>query len=83
MKFTVEADCTPEEARAFLGLPNVTPLNDHLVNEMKRRLDANVAMLQPEELVKTWMSLGGQAQDNFMKMVSLAGSGFGTPKPPK
>ena len=31
MKFTVEADCTPAEARAFLGLPDITPLNDQMV----------------------------------------------------
>ena len=39
MKVNVEVECTPEEARAFLGLPNVEPLNDHLVSEMKRRMD--------------------------------------------
>ena len=26
-------------ARAFLGLPDVTPLNDHMVAEMQRRMD--------------------------------------------
>ena len=27
MKMTVEVDCTPEEARRFLGLPDVAPLH--------------------------------------------------------
>ena len=26
MKVTVDIDCTPADARAFLGLPDVTPL---------------------------------------------------------
>ena len=26
MKITVNVDCTPEEARSFLGLPDVQPL---------------------------------------------------------
>ena len=26
MKITVDVDCTPEEARAFLGLPDVKPM---------------------------------------------------------
>ena len=26
MKVTVEVDCTPEEARRFLGLPDVVPM---------------------------------------------------------
>lgn len=75
MKVTVEVDCTPIEARAFLGLPDVTPLNDHLVEEMRKRFETNAAMLQPEELMKTWMSFGGQAQEQFMKLMSAATGG--------
>jgi hypothetical protein len=45
MKMTIEIDCTPLEARTFLGLPDVSVLNDHLVQEMKSRLDTNMAML--------------------------------------
>ena len=83
MKFKIEAECTPEEARAFLGLPDVSSLNEHLVEEMKTRLSANIAMLQPEELARNWMSLGGQAQEQFMRMmtaVTSAGMGAGPPK---
>ena len=84
MKVTIEADCTPAEARAFLGLPDVAPLNEHLVSEMKRRLDANMSMLQPEELMKNWAALGGQAQDQFLRLMTAAAtkaaSGFGGAK---
>ena len=65
MKMTIEIDCTPVEARAFLGLPDVSVLNDHLVAEMKARMDANMAMVQPEELMKNWMAFGGQATEQF------------------
>ncbi|MGC1304515.1 MAG: DUF6489 family protein [Caulobacteraceae bacterium] len=74
MKFKIEAECTPEEARSFLGLPDVSSLNDQLVEEMKTRLSANVALLQPEELVRNWMSFGGQAQEQFMRMMTAATS---------
>ena len=30
MKVNVEIDCTPEEARAFFGLPDVAPLQEKL-----------------------------------------------------
>ncbi len=82
MKMRIEVECTPEEARTFLGLPDVTVLNDHLVQEMKKRFDANVAMLQPDELMKNWFALGGQATDQFRKMMTAAAassmSGGGT-----
>jgi hypothetical protein len=78
MKLNVEIDCTPAEARAFLGLPDVTGLNDHLVSEMKKRMEANIAMAAPEELMKNWMSFGGQASEQFMKlMTAAAGQGLG------
>ena len=72
MKVTVEVDCTPLEARSFLGLPDVSALNDHMVAEMKKRMDANIAMAAPEELMKNWMSFGGQASEQFMKMMTAA-----------
>lgn len=72
MKVKVEVDCTPLEARAFLGLPDVTPVNERLVEEMRSRLDGNMAMLQPDELMKSWMAFGGQAQEQFRKLFAAA-----------
>ena len=75
MKLNIEIDCTPAEARAFLGLPDVTPLNDLLVAEMKTRMEANMAAMQPEELMKSWTSFGLQAQDQFRRVMEAAVTG--------
>lgn len=75
MKMTIEVDCTPAEARAFLGLPDVTPINDQMVSEMKKRIEGNMAMLAPEELMKNWMAMGGQATDAFRQLMTAAVSG--------
>ncbi len=72
MKVNVEIDCTPAEARAFLGLPDVTPLNEAMVAEMQKRMAENVAVMQPEELMKTWAAFGLQAQDQFRKLMEAA-----------
>lgn len=72
MKVKLEVDCTPAEARAFLGLPDVEGLNDQLVTEMKRRMDENITAMQPDELMKTWTSFGLQAQDQFRKLMEAA-----------
>ncbi len=71
MKMTIEVDCTPEEARRFMGLPDVSALNEHLVNEMKGRIDANMSMMSPDELVKNWMSFGAGAQEQFRKLMEV------------
>lgn len=79
MKMTVEVDCTPEEARRFLGLPDVSALNDHIVSEMQKRIDANMALLSPDELVKNWLAFGAGAQEQFRKLMEV-GIGAATPR---
>jgi len=71
MKMTVEVDCTPEEARRFLGLPDVSILNDHIVSEMQKRIETNMGMLSPDELVKNWMTFGAGAQEQFRKLMEV------------
>ncbi len=82
MKMTVEIDCSPQEARTFLGLPDVTALNDKLVEEMQKRMSSNMAMLAPDELIKNWSAFGAGAQDQFRKLMSTAVDiGMGATRP--
>jgi hypothetical protein len=82
MKINVEIDCSPVEARAFLGLPDVSALNARMVEEMQSRMTANMSMLSPDELMKNWMSFGAGAQEQFTKlMTQAAGLGAGTARP--
>ena len=71
MKMTIEVDCTPEEARRFLGLPDVATLNEQVVDEMKKRVTANMAMISPDEMMKNWMSFGAGAQEQFRKLMEV------------
>lgn len=80
MKMTIEVDCTPEEARRFMGLPDVSALNEHLVNEMKGRIDANMSMISPDELMKNWMAFGTGAQEQFRKLMEVGLSAAATRK---
>ena len=83
MKMTIEIDCSPQEARTFLGLPDVTALNDKLVEEMQKRMTANMAMLSPDELIKNWTAFGVGAQEQFRNLMNAAvdvGMGAARPK---
>ncbi len=75
MKMTVNMECTPEEARRFVGLPDVSPLNEMLVAEMTSRAQENLRLMAPEAMMKSWMAFGGQAQDAFLKMMSPSSGG--------
>jgi hypothetical protein len=72
MKMTIEVDCTPEEARRFMGLPDVTALNEHFLEQMKTRIEGNMGMLSTEELMKNWMSFGQGAQDQFRQIMEAS-----------
>lgn len=73
MKVKIDIDCTPAEARAFFGLPDVSPLNEAMVKEMSKRLKDNMSSLELDVLMKNWMSYGGQMQDQFMTLMRQAG----------
>ncbi len=72
MKITVDIDCTPEEARAFFGLPDVQPMQERLMREIEEQMRANLRAMQPEEMLRVWLpaNLKGYEQmiDAFMRM---------------
>jgi hypothetical protein len=79
MKITIDVDCTPEEARAFLGLPDVAPMQAAVMEELRERMSAGLEAMDPETLMKTWMPLGlqglEQAQKTFWSQMSQAAGG--------
>lgn len=58
MKITVNVDCTPEEARSFLGLPDVQPLQAAVMGQMQERVMSSLNAMDPETLLKTWAPMG-------------------------
>ncbi len=68
MKITIDVDCTPEEARRFLGLPDVGPMQDQLLAELGRRMMSNLKGMEPEALMKTWLPSGLRGLEDMQKM---------------
>jgi hypothetical protein len=54
MKFTVDVDCTPEEARRFLGLPDLSPVHAAYVEKMKKAVTEGVTAESMSEMMKSW-----------------------------
>jgi hypothetical protein len=68
MKITFDVDCTPDEARDFLGLPNVKPMQDALISKIEERLASNLDAISPEALLGTWLPAGVQGMERLQKM---------------
>jgi len=78
MKVNIDIECTPEEARSFLGLPDVSQFNETMMKEMVRRAEANMDQMDPEVLMRQWSAFGGQMTNQFMDMMRTAAGGGGT-----
>ena len=57
MKITVDVDCTPAEARQFMGLPDVQPMQKAAMAEIERRMMSELERFSPEALMKAWMPM--------------------------
>lgn len=81
MKIKIDIDCSPEEARAFLGLPDVAPMQAAIMKDMEERMRQAMGAMDPETLMRTWMPVGAQGIEQVQKMFwSQFGSGKGKDK---
>ncbi len=67
MKITINIDCTPAEARAFFGLPDIEPLQRKILDEVEKQMLANLHAMDPETLMKTWLPAGLQGLEQMQK----------------
>ena len=80
MKINVEIDCTPLEAREFMGLPDVQPMQAAILENVQARMMASLESLSPESLMQNWFDpkMAERFQDMFGGL-----SGFGGKRTPK
>jgi hypothetical protein len=67
MKIKVDVDCTPEEARAFLGLPDVQPMQKAVMDDVTQRMKQAMAAMDPETMMKTWLPASLQGWEQVQK----------------
>ena len=73
MKINGEVDCTPAEARAAMGLPDLTPLHDKYVAMMGEAMQGGVPPEMLENVMKSWAPMG-EAGLTFWRRMFEAGT---------
>lgn len=76
MQFKVNVDCTPEEARAFLGLPDLKPVHDHYVQAVVDAMAGQTSVEQMERLFKGLSPLGDAGMKLFSNMMDIGMAGM-------
>lgn len=83
MKVHIEIDCTPEEARTFMGLPDVGKANEVYVDLMAKAMKG-VGSIDKLQEVAGQMAPMGQVGlklfQNFIEGASAAGMGAQAPR---
>tara|TARA_Y100000034_G_C6683361_1_gene300490 strand:+ start:290 stop:553 length:264 start_codon:yes stop_codon:yes gene_type:complete len=68
VKFNFDIECTPEEARRFIGLPDVAKMQEALMQDMQKRLQDNMKALDPETIVNAWFPASMQSLTDMQKI---------------
>jgi hypothetical protein len=75
MKITINVDCSPEEARAFMGLPDVRPMQEAMMAQMTGRMEQAMKAMDPETLIRNWFGGTGLAEmQKFWTGMASAGT---------
>ena len=85
MKISIDIDCSPAEARKFVGLPDMESLQKAVLRTTEERLGDAVRGMDAETLVKTSLSQGLKGVEEWQKVfwsgLADAAQAGGTRKP--
>ncbi len=79
MKVNVEIDCSPEEARRFLGFPDVTKANDVYVDAISKAMKGVTNVDQLQDFAKQIAPMGQMGMSLFKQFMD-SGNAFGKAK---
>ena len=81
MKVNIEVDCTPDEARRFLGLPDVAPMQQTVIAAMEKRLVDSIQATDSQQLLDQWLPLGLKGLEQWQSLwTQVAQSAAGLPR---
>ncbi len=76
MKFNIEIDCTPEEARRLFGLPDLEPLHDIYLDRVKELMAKGITPEMVQAMVKTWVPMGESGLGLVQSLLGQFGGGL-------
>ena len=73
MKISVDVDCTPEEARRFMGLPDLTGVHTIYLGKLERMVDEGVTPDTVETMLRAWAPMGDASMQMWRQMFDQLG----------
>ncbi|WP_443969795.1 DUF6489 family protein [Sphingobium sp. CR28] len=72
MQFNVKVECTPEEARAFLGLPDLSPIHARYIQAVLDTMDGQASLEQMQKMFSQLSPLGDASLKLFSSMMDMS-----------
>jgi hypothetical protein len=74
VKIKLDINCTPEELRTFLGLPDLGPLHRQVVEGLAAKTAESLKALDAEAMIKSWLTSGAQGLEALQALWAKSGS---------
>lgn len=73
MKVSVDFNCTPEEARRLMGLPDMSSVHELYLEQMRKAVSEGFSPDHFAEMVKNWGPMGDNALGMWKSMFDQMG----------
>lgn len=77
MKINLEIDCTPEEARRAMGLPDLTPVHAQYLQRLAELMEGRIQPEAVEAMMRSWAPVGDASLGFWRTMFERTGSNDG------
>ena len=74
MKMHLEIDCTPEEARRAMGLPDLSPVHERYVAVLQEAMAGQVRPEAIETMMRSWAPMGEAGMAMWRRMFDASGT---------
>jgi hypothetical protein len=69
MKITMDIECTPEEARRLMGLPDMGPIHDVYLDKLKDTMREGLTPETVDRMIRTWTPMGEVGMNAWRQMI--------------
>lgn len=69
MKITMDIECTPEEARRLMGLPDMGPIHDIYLDKLKDTMSEGLTPETVDRMIRTWTPMGEAGMNAWRQMI--------------
>ncbi|WP_442679497.1 DUF6489 family protein [Sphingomonas sp. ASY06-1R] len=69
MNITMNIECSPEEARRFMGLPDMAPIHDLYLDKLREAMTNGMTPELLENMMRSWSPMGEMGINAWQKMI--------------